>query len=87
MTTPYDRRGQAREVRYSPCLIRNNTGRIYQGVIGDAGKGGVLIIDAADLQVGEQVRVFSLSASVNSAGTIAWRNKQSAGVEFLAGEA
>jgi hypothetical protein len=87
MTTPNDRRGKARETRYSPCLIRDETGRVFHGVIGDVGSGGVQIIDAADLQVGEKVRVFSLPASINASGCIAWRNKQAAGIEFLSGEA
>ena len=87
MTTPYDRRSEARQVRYSPCLIRDEAGHIFQGMIGDAGAGGVQLIDAETLQVGQKVRVFSLPASINESGCVAWRRSQAAGIVFLTGEA
>ena len=85
MTKPTDRRGEARDTRYSPCLIRDENGQLHQGVIGDTGSGGVQIVDASELlQVGQKVRVFSLPASINTDGYIAWRHKQAAGVAFVA---
>ena len=56
-------------------------------MIGDAGAGGVQLIDAETLQVGQKVRVFSLPASINESGCVAWRRSQAAGIVFLTGEA